>query len=235
MRIVNGLDKDKRYGAILNKEGANDGECGEPLIKLFPGSTCFNLDIYYDLDGNPFKDPQYVNILKVNPDFDDSGTNVFFDSDHLFARLSQDITQTDFPYIDNIFLAKYHFGTTIKNRSPDRIIRQQYKKIGHWYTDAAPRENECCVEVGVDDDGNDLPDCGDKGTCGCTDVDPEGTCLKNIEVQGSYYIVFYSHNEKGRANRFCQILTGDQGNIGVSTDLLGGERKLYDFAVIPKY
>jgi len=228
VRIVNGIDRNKRYGVILSKSGGFKGECSDPIIRGVTdpssGSDCFKIP--KDLDKHPFE-PYFAYIIKYNPDYVAYGTKgeVRLYSENLYASLKQKGSQNPKYDINKLFL----YNPDPNNGNPDNIIRDQKRRISD-HPDYAPRQNECCTEDSPD------PKCKNENGKILLDLeDPDDICLEDIwinEGSGGYYVFLYAKNNKG--DRACQ----DFSDIGEdelnTTNLLKYKKKIYKIVVIPR-
>ena len=227
-RIFNGALPSERYGVILNKEsGLTIGECTEPIIGgsegMIDGSStgigevgdsCYRVPKGFVDVTNPSGNlkPEYAYIIRYNPDQLTSGTGVNLKSDHLIAKLGTADDIGDL-YINRKYPGQQHDADPTADVSPDKIIfdyNAPYRE--------GREEKECCT-VGDPD-----PRC-DGG------VDPNGTCLKDVVINGRFYVILYSKSSPDDA--MCQAFLGDS-NI-TNTDLLDAGRSLYKIAIIPAY
>lgn len=226
MKIISGLSKDERYGVILGKAGTDitDGECSEPRINFQPGSTCYHDGTMGDffpksLDGKDFE-PFYAYIIKYNQDYIDYGYSsgkVQIYSNNLFARLDQQDSvlvgpSGSFYEIGGEFI----YNVDPADGNPDQLIREQYIWDNMIYT-SGPYKDECCTKEDPDLD--------------CENEDPNGTCLKGLEINGSYYVFLYS---RGTAGIMCQDFFSNWDDIPNQTNLLSKNKKLYKIVIIPR-
>mgnify|MGYP001572433330 CR=1 FL=1 len=228
VRVVSGFRANERYGVILSKESGLEGECSEPMIQFTPGETCFGAGasdpIANDWEGNPFADPYYAFIIKYNPNYTSYGDikgEVKIYSENLFAVLKQ--TGGIDPIYDINQKYIYLDGGDPNYNNPNNLIREQYKNPsynGHW-TSNDPG-NECCTEV---DPTSPLK---------CDDLDPNGSCLKGIQMNGSYYVFLYS-GYNGLGNWSCDYFTTHWDDIPNQTNLLNDYKILYKLIIIPRY
>ena len=112
----------------------------------------------------------------------------------------------------------------------ESLIRDQFEFDNMLYTDGA-YEDECCIYEGAQNElGWDL---------GCKDTDGKGrwppgdTCLQGVKISGSFYVVLYTQNPTGEAERRCLIRNKDFGRREI-VDLISGYKEIYKFAIIPK-
>lgn len=236
IRIISGLRPDERYGVVLNREGGGleSGECSDPFIKDDPGEKCYKIE---DVTGKRFN-PFYAYIIKYNPgyvDFGSAGSNVKIYSNNLFARLDQQDSELwggpddqDYNIGKMYIYPKYATPPTNtvgnpEERNPDQLIREQYKWDNMVYTGSTVGD-ECCLKK--DDDLD------------CSGPNPEygidhQNCVKGIEVNGSYYVFLYSRNTVS-GTYMCQDFFHDWDDLPSQTDLLGENKVMYKFIIIPR-
>ena len=239
MQIISGLNKNDRYGVILGNsdQGIEHGYCDDPVVQFDPGeSICYNIE-----------DANYAYILKYRPDYyEDPATfgknSVWLYSDNLYARIIQKNDPTTIIPYDEINKMYIHYPSTAANGNPDEILRRQYKNL---WTDIGPYENECCIQETT---GGDHP-CTDKDypkAFGINDlrypsVDGKyfqttvygGNCLKEIDTDGTYYVIVYARNTAS-GKYMCQDLSRVDSSSALQKIKDDG-LVLFKIVVIPKY
>ena len=232
VRIVNGpYYVGDRYGVILNKEGdgLESGECTEPIIGGEPGSLIsgyakigdsgsFCYKVPKDLNKDTFN-PFYVYIIRYDRGDPNLESGINLKSENLIARLKEGSD------IKGKYLYKKYSDpespNPVEDGNPDTIIKDK----GYVYTDGSAKE-ECCTEENRNISSPSY-------NADCVNSLSNSTCLKDIVMNGTYYVVLYSQNAKS-GERLCQAFTNDFNNIATRTNLLSDDRVLYKIAIIPR-
>jgi len=223
IRIVSGIDANKRYGVVLNKNDDFKGECSLPITNPDIGSKCFEMTTAnLDLDGNEFK-PVFAKVMTQNPIINSPDQGAAFYSNNFVVELGGDQIGLQYSIYNG---ASGSFGY---NGTPNKFLRLPCN----------PSDGPTCPldggGLGVSYTGSEPPQ-----ECKPGDEDKQ-TCLNDIQFNESYYTIAYAKNDIDTnddgvidiANRSCGFFNNDVGSLK-QHELFEGGRELYRLEIIPR-